>query len=328
MKISVQSQLLVMSCFVASLFSFAIIGWQFSHTSELQKKMAQVKLEHVQIKHLQSMLSQWMTTLDLFFANQQSYLVTGIEQQSIQLNEKLSNIEFSRSDLDILLVAISDNIVIITNNVNHAASRGPSDEEQWLTFINTVDNFTHDIIADYGQLQQGMSDLAERVENELTAQQYQLVWSFVISISLTVGILALLGIWNSRQIIKPLMRLSDLADQDTQENSQGIPLNPATGIPAEFVIIEQRLKESFIKLAKGKRKAESASKKIEQQNNALQDTIRRLEATRQQLVQSEKLASIGQLANGVAHEINNPIGYVLSNLQTLRDYTASAATLH
>lgn len=39
-----------------------------------------------------------------------------------------------------------------------------------------------------------------------------------------------------------------------------------------------------------------------------------------QLVQSEKMASIGQLAAGVAHEINNPTGFVSSNLKTLKDY--------
>jgi len=39
-----------------------------------------------------------------------------------------------------------------------------------------------------------------------------------------------------------------------------------------------------------------------------------------QLLQSEKMASIGQLAAGVAHEINNPTGFVSSNLKTLSDY--------
>ncbi|MBT0960891.1 ATP-binding protein [Denitromonas iodatirespirans] len=45
-----------------------------------------------------------------------------------------------------------------------------------------------------------------------------------------------------------------------------------------------------------------------------------LHDAQEQLVQSEKLASIGQLAAGVAHEINNPIGYVLSNITSLRSY--------
>ena len=40
-----------------------------------------------------------------------------------------------------------------------------------------------------------------------------------------------------------------------------------------------------------------------------------------QLVQQEKMASVGQLAAGVAHEINNPLAFVTSNLQTLKKYT-------
>ena len=52
-----------------------------------------------------------------------------------------------------------------------------------------------------------------------------------------------------------------------------------------------------------------------------------LSATKDQLVQSEKLASIGQLAAGVAHEINNPIGYVYSNIGTLEGYLGSLFTI-
>lgn len=45
-----------------------------------------------------------------------------------------------------------------------------------------------------------------------------------------------------------------------------------------------------------------------------------LQTSHAQLLQAEKLASIGQLAAGVAHEINNPVGYVYSNLRTLQKY--------
>ena len=49
--------------------------------------------------------------------------------------------------------------------------------------------------------------------------------------------------------------------------------------------------------------------------------IRKLEEAQNQLLQSEKMASIGQLAAGVAHEINNPVGFVNSNLGALQRYT-------
>jgi signal transduction histidine kinase len=51
--------------------------------------------------------------------------------------------------------------------------------------------------------------------------------------------------------------------------------------------------------------------------------IAKLEDAQNQLLQSEKMASIGQLAAGVAHEINNPIGYVNSNLSSLDNYIQS-----
>ena len=54
-----------------------------------------------------------------------------------------------------------------------------------------------------------------------------------------------------------------------------------------------------------------------------QTLIGRLEDAHNQLLQSEKLASIGQLAAGVAHEINNPVGFVNSNLATLSGYIGS-----
>jgi len=54
-----------------------------------------------------------------------------------------------------------------------------------------------------------------------------------------------------------------------------------------------------------------------------QQLIAKLQEAQQQLLQSEKLASIGQLAAGVAHEINNPVGFVNSNMGTLQAYVAT-----
>jgi signal transduction histidine kinase len=57
-------------------------------------------------------------------------------------------------------------------------------------------------------------------------------------------------------------------------------------------------------------------------NDELTVLNRKLQVAQDQLMQSEKLASIGQLAAGVAHEINNPVGYVFSNFGTLEKYLA------
>lgn len=59
---------------------------------------------------------------------------------------------------------------------------------------------------------------------------------------------------------------------------------------------------------------------LKKQNKEIQLTLNKLQEMQQQLTQSEKMASVGQLAAGVAHEINNPIGYINSNLTSLKNY--------
>jgi two-component system NtrC family sensor kinase len=71
----------------------------------------------------------------------------------------------------------------------------------------------------------------------------------------------------------------------------------------------------------------AAQEELRQRFDELQQTNQKLEQAQNQLLQSDKMASIGQLAAGVAHEINNPVGFVNSNLNTLRQYVTSLLTL-
>jgi signal transduction histidine kinase len=66
---------------------------------------------------------------------------------------------------------------------------------------------------------------------------------------------------------------------------------------------------------------------LQQRHAELRQAYLRLNGAQEKLLQSEKMASIGQLAAGVAHEINNPIGYVHSNLGSLQEYLRSLFTL-
>ena len=59
---------------------------------------------------------------------------------------------------------------------------------------------------------------------------------------------------------------------------------------------------------------------LSERQHEIDHAYARLRDAEEQLLQSDKMASIGQLAAGVAHEINNPIGYIYSNLGTLGEY--------
>jgi signal transduction histidine kinase len=81
----------------------------------------------------------------------------------------------------------------------------------------------------------------------------------------------------------------------------------------------EALRDSYVQL---KRRVEERTQELHSRNAELEIAYAKLENAQEQAIQSEKLASIGQLAAGVAHEINNPIGYVSSNLATLQGYVS------
>jgi two-component system, NtrC family, sensor kinase len=79
-------------------------------------------------------------------------------------------------------------------------------------------------------------------------------------------------------------------------------------------------KELLRIIAELSRKEEELSALVEDKDEKLNTARIELENIQTQLIQSEKMASLGQLAAGVAHEINNPTGFISSNLKTLADY--------
>ncbi len=130
-----------------------------------------------------------------------------------------------------------------------------------------------------------------------------------------------LSIFFSRAISRPLLELSKTMKEVGKGNldkSIDIKSNDEIGqLASAFNDMTGKLKEFHKDL----------EERIEQRTLALRQTVQQLEKTHDdlkqaqaQLFQSEKLASIGQLAAGVAHEINNPVGFISNNMEILEEY--------
>ena len=93
-----------------------------------------------------------------------------------------------------------------------------------------------------------------------------------------------------------------------------LPLKDAAG-EVEFVCVTLI---DFTDTAMFQGRLNAAIVELEQEKTTQKELIHKLEDAQGQLLQSEKMASVGQLAAGVAHEINNPIAFINSNLGTLK----------
>ncbi|MDW3646663.1 MAG: 7TM diverse intracellular signaling domain-containing protein [Bacteroidia bacterium] len=60
------------------------------------------------------------------------------------------------------------------------------------------------------------------------------------------------------------------------------------------------------------------TKEVVRQKEEIQETLMKLKTAQTQLVESEKMASLGQLTAGIAHEINNPVNFIISNIDSLK----------
>ncbi|MCC5629819.1 ATP-binding protein [Nostoc sphaeroides] len=99
----------------------------------------------------------------------------------------------------------------------------------------------------------------------------------------------------------------------------------ATG---NFIILNQKIDE-LAKEVQRRKQAEEALKKmnqeleirVEERTAALQETLNELKLTQTQLIQAEKMSSLGQMVAGIAHEINNPVSFIHGNLHHAHEYT-------
>lgn len=99
------------------------------------------------------------------------------------------------------------------------------------------------------------------------------------------------------------------------------------GLFQDAVMLEKQVQRRTAELETALRENERINRDLTTEREEQRVLIKKLEEAHNQLLQSEKLASIGQLAAGVAHEVNNPIGFVNSNLGTLKKYIAKLLDL-
>ena len=134
-----------------------------------------------------------------------------------------------------------------------------------------------------------------------------MLWLFIVSIIIVIASNKLGYIF----LIRPLQRLQSFAND--LADGKKITMSPSINKFEEIKELEDHFKTMVDKVMRREQSISNAKDSLQELNDKLIEH-------QQQLLHSEKLASVGQLAAGVAHEINNPTGFVMGNLEVLAEY--------
>ncbi|SDN92987.1 ATP-binding protein [Pseudomonas jinjuensis] len=106
-------------------------------------------------------------------------------------------------------------------------------------------------------------------------------------------------------------------DASLEQAAQQVTGQLSYPITEDFVLVDEAGR--YLGLGTVLDLLKAMERRISQRNLVLHKALRDLRESQAQLVQSEKMASLGQMVAGVAHELNTPLGYVKSNLSLLRE---------
>jgi signal transduction histidine kinase len=111
--------------------------------------------------------------------------------------------------------------------------------------------------------------------------------------------------------VVPIILLTARADEETKFNALELGANDFLAKPFSSTELHARIRNLV--------ESHDFQRHLSTQNRALSNTIEQLKETESQLVQSEKLASLGRMSAGIIHEINNPLNFATTGLFALRN---------
>lgn len=164
----------------------------------------------------------------------------------------------------------------------------------------------------------------QKIQSAIKLEQAEKIRVIIIGTSmiLSVAIAAILATITSRAIAHPLVAVTQVANAIIQEANFKLrsPVTTEDEIGSLATSLNQLVKwvEEYTLALELARK--TLEERVEKRTQELQETLEKLQATQTQLIQTEKMSSLGQMVAGIAHEINNPVNFIHGNLQYAHQY--------
>lgn len=186
-------------------------------------------------------------------------------------------------------------------------------------FLNDIANLVQVTAAEYNQAKLDLRN-AEKLRMQIISA----------GMVLSVAIAALLALYMNRAIARPIQSVTHVAQQVTEESNFDLqaPITTQDEIGILAASLNRLIQEVQQLLATQKdtneqlevysqvleRKVRERTQELKEKNQFLHRTLEDLQRTQAQLIQTEKMSSLGQIVAGVAHEIDNPVNFICNNI--------------
>ena len=149
------------------------------------------------------------------------------------------------------------------------------------------------------------------------------IWGIVAAISLVgASFTIVIAYWIAQRAAKPIQDITQVARHVVQE--ERFDLRTAINTQDEIGTLAQSLNQLIDWVGQYTNDLEEAAQtlelRVDERTKELSDALTELKETQSQLIQTEKMSSLGQMIAGIAHEINNPISFIQGNLVPLKEY--------
>ena len=158
----------------------------------------------------------------------------------------------------------------------------------------------------------------------LQSKQAQNIRKIIIFVSLTVStsMAFILAFYTGRKIASPIELVTQTAQRAIADSNYDLEApvltNDEVGILANaFNQLIQKVKKQFYELSEAQCFLEN---RVEERTHELKETLDALKDTQTQLIQTEKMSSLGEMVAGIAHEINNPVSFIYGNISHAQEY--------
>jgi two-component system NtrC family sensor kinase len=155
------------------------------------------------------------------------------------------------------------------------------------------------------QLNASAKTKKETANHQVIQANYLRIKIIVASMIISAAIAAALAFYTSRSIVRPLQKVTQVAEQVT--SSRKFDQQAFITSEDEVGILANSLNQLIRWAGEYTQELETAFSELRQ--------------TQTQLIQTEKMSSLGQMVAGVAHEINNPVSFIYGNIEHAKDYT-------